>query len=192
VKPTKRGSPGGKARQIPVIVSQYVNKTHAMFTNMRSRTNQLSCAKAVNWDNIITIRGANIPVVSSRHHQPRVCKQVGPIFKNFVKIKCENKSEIENNFEQLKVKLHSCVLNARSVCNKSCEIYELLSDNSLDLLFVTETWLHQDGNGTVIHDMLPDGYKILHQPRTGCRGGGIAAIHRDNMQVDQVSDNTIT
>lgn len=148
------------------------------------------CKHTVNWDNIITIQGASIQVVASNHYQPRVRRQVGPIFKNLVKINCEHKSETYNINET--VKLHSCVLNARSVCNKACEIYELLSENSLDLLFITETWLQQDGNGTVIHDMLPDGYNILHQPRIGRRGGGTAVIHRDNLLVDQVSDNTTT
>ena len=73
------------------------------------------------------------------------------------------------------------MLNARSVCIKAYEIYELLSENSLDLLFVTETWLQQSGNGTVIHDMLRDGYTILIQPCTGYRSGGTAVIHRDNL-----------
>ena len=36
--------------------------------------------------------------------------------------------------------------------------------------------------------MLPEGYRILHQPRTGHIEGGTAVIH--NLLVDQVSDNT--
>ena len=115
---------------------------------------------------------------------------MGAISKNLVKISCCSTPVTKIKSKTQISKLHSCVLNARSVCNKPSEIYELLLDNSLDVLFVTETWLKPDGNGTVIHDMLPHCYSIICQTLSASqRGGGIAIIHRNNVRVDLVSVN---
>jgi hypothetical protein len=81
-----------------------------------------------------------------------------------------------------------CLLNPWSICNKSLEINDFISDQDLDILAITETWL--SGNITdnaVISALLPKGYSIIHQPRL-TRGGGTGVIFRDNIKIKQVTD----
>lgn len=92
------------------------------------------------------------------------------------------------------------LLNARSAkqqnatANKPAEIHDLIIDNALDLLVITETWLSGDGTDTIAAgDMVPPGYSIKSIPRIGRRGGGLALIYRSVMKLvaeDQPSYTT--
>ena len=82
-------------------------------------------------------------------------------------------------------------INARSVRNKTDEISELLQDNNLDILIITETWLRPSDTDTIVtRSLTPAGYKMLNQPRPGSRGGGgVAVILRENIRtLQQTSD----
>ena len=71
------------------------------------------------------------------------------------------------------------VLNIRSVRYKMMSICEILIEYSLDILCLTETWLH-DSDLPVISAGLPKTHTIYHTPRTietGTRGGGVAVIY---------------
>lgn len=48
----------------------------------------------------------------------------------------------------------------------------------LDILAITETWLHQDTHEVVLKLICPPGYAYLSQPRTYSRAGGVALICR--------------
>ena len=44
----------------------------------------------------------------------------------------------------------SCALiNARSVGNKSSQVLDLIMENNLDILVITETWLFRGGAGKI-------------------------------------------
>jgi hypothetical protein len=79
------------------------------------------------------------------------------------------------------------LINAQSVVNKTALIHDLITDNSLDLLAITETWVYSDSPDVHKHEAAPMGYGIVHahrQPRPGstaARGGGIALIHHENI-----------
>ena len=76
---------------------------------------------------------------------------------------------------------HLCHLNPCSVCNKTIEIAEFITDNKLDVCAISETWLKGDARDNVIlAELLPHGYKIKHAPRAS-RGGGVALIHKDSI-----------
>ena len=81
------------------------------------------------------------------------------------------------------------LINAQSIVNKAALIHDLITDNSLDLLAITETWVYDDSPDVHKHEAAPSGYSITHahrQPMPGCdkvRGGGIALIHRENIQI---------
>ena len=53
----------------------------------------------------------------------------------------------------------SCLLNARSVCNK-----DFVVDHAVDLLGITETWLHLKGDDVTIGALCPSGYRFVHTP----------------------------
>lgn len=82
------------------------------------------------------------------------------------------------------------LLNARSAkqkdgtADKPSEIHDLISDNDLDILVITETWLRGDTTDSVaVGDMTPNGYCFVHAPRMEGRGGGLAVIHKSNIKM---------
>ena len=76
-----------------------------------------------------------------------------------------------------------CSLNVRSVNNKSLCIHDYLVENDLDALFICETLLGSDLDDISISQLLPQRYKILHQPRMVRKGGGIAIVFRECLQL---------
>ena len=76
-------------------------------------------------------------------------------------------------------KLRVALLNPCSVCNKPLLIRDLISDNNLDILALTETFQLTD---SVVAELLPPGYGIAYNLRlNGRKGGGVALVHRDNI-----------
>ena len=67
-------------------------------------------------------------------------------------------------------------VNVQSCRNQTVQIHEFISDNDFDVLFLTETWLYDQGDEAYITDMTPDGYQFHSFPRCGRRGGGIALV----------------
>ena len=175
VPPTKRGVAGGsQARTIHTVVNRSTNKPHCTFVNRQN---------GVNWSNLRTLHGLHIPVHINRQHAPNVCSQTGPQFTNLVTVPTETDicDLINKCTKTLPVQMG--LINAQSVCNKATSIYEEIKSKGLDLLFLTETWLKEHSNGTVLFDLLPEGYSIIHQPRLDKQGGGVAVVHRDTIQV---------
>ena len=80
-------------------------------------------------------------------------------------------------------------LNIRSATSVTADLdkpaclQEFITDNSLDLLLLTETWLHPDSSSEVLHSLTPDNYSIISHPRPAGKGGGIAAIYKSSLQV---------
>ena len=62
------------------------------------------------------------------------------------------------------------------------QIHEFITDNEFDVLFMTETWLYDQGDEAYITDMTPDGYQIYSFPRCGRRGGGIALVSKCSLK----------
>ena len=87
------------------------------------------------------------------------------------------------------------LLNARSVVNKAAVIHDVIADNKLAVLALTETWVTSDAPDAIKLDIAPPGFQVLHQPRgssTDKRGGGVAIIHRDDISVRQLDVGTPT
>ena len=78
-----------------------------------------------------------------------------------------------------------CVINARSVKNKTTIISELISDIRCDCLALTETWLKTGDEETVLaNELCPSGYSFKHLPRPDDSGfGGIGLVFRDSLCV---------
>ena len=83
--------------------------------------------------------------------------------------------------------LTSCALiNARSVRKKSFILNNLFSSNSLDILFVTETWI-QPGMSAAFTDLLPPDCSVINSPRMTGRAGGIATIFKNSFYCKPLS-----
>jgi len=98
-----------------------------------------------------------------------------------------------NKDNLLKIKLHGAddkkqkisvgQINARSVKNKTFEITNLLLDNDLDILAVTETWLASGNKDEFTKsEISPTGYTILDVSRSKGKGGGVAIISKTALQ----------
>ena len=75
------------------------------------------------------------------------------------------------------------LLNARSICNKTIDLFDFIKDSSAEVYAITETWLHGDARDDVIlRELLPPGYKVDHSPRMS-RGGGVAIVHMDSLSL---------
>lgn len=85
----------------------------------------------------------------------------------------------------------SC-LNVRSASSvtddlhKPCILQDFISDNSLEILSLTETWLSPDTPASTLNALTPDNFSILHNPRQNGRGGGVAVIFRSFLHAQVV------
>ena len=77
------------------------------------------------------------------------------------------------------------VLNAHSVNEKELVISELITDNHLSFLVLTETWWSSiDDKSTVSRGFItPDGYNLRHAPRPTGTGGGVGLIFKESFNV---------
>ena len=73
------------------------------------------------------------------------------------------------------------MINARSVGNKAASIIDLIIENNLDVLVITETWLYSDQDAKK-NAITPEGYVIFSNSRDCRRGGGVAVICRRELQ----------
>ena len=76
-----------------------------------------------------------------------------------------------------------CLLNSRSVRNKSSILKDFVVDKYIDLLALTETWLRPGNVDCVeIGDLCPTGYDFIHIPRE-LRGGGVGLLFKESLDV---------
>ena len=102
------------------------------------------------------------------------------------KIKTENsKSNITENVMVKTVNTTSVsdvrlgVMNVSSLGNKMDCVIDHITDNKLDIVGITETWLSNNdkNNMLVMNTCLDSGYTLHHRPRnTGRKGGGVGVL----------------
>ena len=75
-----------------------------------------------------------------------------------------------------------CLVNTRSVRNRTTDILDHIHEHNLDSVALSETWLStKDADLSVIRDFTPPGYKLIHHPRSSRRGGSIGTLHKDSI-----------
>ena len=73
-------------------------------------------------------------------------------------------------------------INAQSCRNKTDLLKDLILEENVDIMFITETWLSPDGDHAIISDLVPHDFTIKSFPRVHRRGGGIAVIYRKSLE----------
>ena len=66
--------------------------------------------------------------------------------------------------------MNFCLLNTRSVNRKELFIKDYASENDIDILAITETWLQENNNAFSLAEMCPTGYQFHHVTRKNTRG----------------------
>lgn len=95
------------------------------------------------------------------------------------------------NFENLKlvetlsnapspVALH--LWNARSVRNKTTELYDYVLQNDVDIMVITETWL-RESDPTVITELSPPDFSFHNVARHGDAHGGLGFLFRTHLDL---------
>lgn len=111
---------------------------------------------------------------SASPNLPRICQGMYKTCQNHKFL--VKKRNVNKGANKLFLKLR-CI-NARSICNKVSSVLELLSDNEIDVCFLTESWLKVSDKAKFA-EIREHGYDILSAPRKG-RGGGVAFLFNSN------------
>ncbi len=82
--------------------------------------------------------------------------------------------------------LHFGLFNVRSLNNKTSLIHELIEDQNIDFMCVTETW-QKPNDYFYLNQTVPSGYEYISKPRYSGKGGGLALIYRDRHKVCPIS-----
>ena len=76
-----------------------------------------------------------------------------------------------------------CLLNSRSVKNKSSVLKDFVVDKDIDVLALTETWLRPGNFDCVeIGDLSPTGYDLILVSRES-RGGGVGLLFKESLYI---------
>ena len=98
---------------------------------------------------------------------------------NLISVTTTNSSKI--NFRCVQF----CVLNVRSIKNKTMTVKDFVVDQDIDILALTETWLRPGSIDDVdIRTLCPTGYRFFHVPRGHSRGGGVGLLFKDTLQIN--------
>ena len=85
---------------------------------------------------------------------------------------------------------NGCLLNIRSIRNKSAFFLEFVKDNNADLIAVTETWLRPEDTEGFISSITPPGYKFTHVPRDFKKGVGVGFFIKEDLSFEKVNCQT--
>ena len=82
-----------------------------------------------------------------------------------------------NSHQKLKLGL----FNIRSLLNKASSVRDIICDEDLDIIFLTESWLGTDG-AVPLAAACPPNFSYTQSARQGKKGGGLVNIFSDNLK----------
>ena len=141
-----------------------------------------------------TGNGLRIPVICSGRRHYRVSLNIQnatstlqicesrPLGVNVNNLICIRPDPLQSKLSTV-VPLDFCLLNARSICNKSRLINDFIADHNIDLFALSETWLRGDDSDLYyFRDICPDGYVFHHVLRLHTTGGGVGIVLKNNIK----------
>ena len=81
-----------------------------------------------------------------------------------------------------------CLINCRSVCNRTETLLDHLVEYDLDIMCLNETWLTNEvKHRKTTCAMTPPGYDFFHVPHAHRSGGGVGLVHRESIETRSTS-----
>lgn len=93
-----------------------------------------------------------------------------------------NPGPVTLNFANLNTRSVSSITNA---INKPALLQDFITDQDIDIISLTETWLSIDSLPSTLNSLTPPNFSIISNPRTTGRGGGIAFIFRSHLNISK-------
>lgn len=93
---------------------------------------------------------------------------------------------VSTSFNFANLNIRSCS-SITPELNKPAILQEFISDHSIDILFLSETWLTTDSLPSTLNSITPPNYSLIHCPRLDRRGGGLAILHRSHLKIKTLS-----
>ena len=83
---------------------------------------------------------------------------------NLIEVKQDNSiAKTDNDLAKIGI------ANVRSFSNKSCEVFDFITSQNLDIFFASETWI-KENDSHILDQVTSKGYTSLSCPRTDQRG----------------------
>ena len=103
-----------------------------------------------------------------------------------------NSGSMENSSIGVSTKTFNLSLwNSQSVGNKTTELCEYVTNRDIDVLCLTETWMHHDDQ-VVIGEISPPGYAFISVPRKCVnpkyQRGGVGILYKSQINLGQVTN----
>lgn len=90
-----------------------------------------------------------------------------------------------NSYKNLRLRNGKCCHSWNMSYNM---LYYIVSQH-LDILALTETWLGSAIDDGVLRDLIPVGYNIYHKNRNNRRGGGIALLFKEGIDITDLTNS---
>ena len=92
--------------------------------------------------------------------------------------------QIKRKQSQLRY-MNVCVINCCSIRNKLTYVLDHVNEHKSDIVAITESWLSSDegNNRTVSQECADYDYKLFHIPRSNRKGGGVALLIKNGLNV---------
>ena len=74
-------------------------------------------------------------------------------------------------------------VNVRLICQKCASFSDLVTTESLDVVAIMETRQKAKETWAALADITPQGYSLIHEPRRGKQGGGVAIMTNNKFDV---------
>ena len=184
-----RGTRGGALRRITRLVTNRpdLNDRHSKSKSLARNLIDLTpchsnrCIRPVYGDIHLESKQKQKSAVSENISQK--CSKSPFVRKNLINVKC---SEHVSKFENISIGLVNC----QSLKNTTDHILDIIYDNRISMMFLTETWIQTNGDELHLKHATPNGYYSIHRSRsTRKRGGGIGINLQNSIKsVDKTAE----
>ena len=198
VKPTRRGCRAGQRKQGQLQITRLNEESTSRSLSSPNGTfltsNNFDDWKSANlhssllnipifYTNFFEEDKQRIPVrITTHRHNSCGSRGTTPIVQEkYFSMPAWSSSTVDSKRKSLDL----CLLNARSVRNKTLAISDFTTDLNIDIVALTETWLNSDDEA-FITELYPEGFKFIHAPRNNNRrGGGVGLLFKNNHQMKE-------